>query len=219
MKNSKRLPYRLKLFFSLCFLLMAFIYNISAQNYPVIKVETLKNFTANDSVRLNKELKLLQEQILNNSQFWEDVKNADYGCRNRRIYQNSRSRNCEFPKLDKDLNSYSNIEIHDLLFYGQDEIGQERDGMINLRLNLFEKDRAGNGNIIHGRTSSCNLTISSSRKTRLFASEGSYAKHILHEYMHILGFKHKSNKRKRNTRKCKGDDVSWAIQEIASKYL
>ncbi len=207
------------------FIIIFFVFNFFSQisfgqNFPKIKIESLKDFTKKDSIRLFEEIKLLEEKVLKNPVFWEEIKTSSFGCTNRRIYQSTRSRRCEYPKLPKDTHDYTSQEIHDLLFFGQDEIGSEKDSVINLKLRLYGKQTSRTGKIIHGKTSSCSLTIASSRKTRLFTPEkGNYAIHILHEYMHILGFKHISNKRKRNKRKCGGDDVAWGIQMIAKKYM
>lgn len=207
-------------FFLLGLLFLFIGYSGLAQNYPLVKVFSLENFTRQDSLQLKVELDLLQTKVLNNPDFWKDIKNADFGCRNRRVFHSRRSRTCNYPDLPIDKKSYSNIEIHDLLFFGNDELGRINDGKIDLNLALFSSERTSTGKIVHGRTNSCFLRISSSRNTRLYSQPaGSYAKHLLHEYMHILGFKHRSNNKRRNKRKCKGLDVPWRIQEIASKYL
>jgi len=195
--------------------------NASAKlDYPKVKIDTLIDFTKEDSLALYKEIKILETKILGNKLFWDKILDAEYFCRQMRIFHSRRKHKSVYPKQKKDKHSYSNLEIHDLLFYGMDEIGSVNDGIINFNLKAVDKEKNRNGSMTHGSTNSGTLIISSNRKTRIHSSKkGKYAVHLLHEYMHVLGFKHKNNSPSKNKKKCKGIDIPLKIQQIAESCL
>ena len=188
--------------------------------YPTVKIDTLIDFTKEDSSALYKEINILETKILGNKFFWEKILAAEYYCSQMRIFHSRRTRKSEYPRQKKDKHNYTNLEIHELLFYGMDEIGSVKDGVINLKLKAVDKEKNRNGSMTHGSTNSGTLIISSNRKTRIHAKEkGRYAVHLLHEYMHILGFKHKQNSPSKNKKKCGGIDIPLKIQRIAESCL
>ena len=205
-------------FFFIVFLISS---NSFAQQkfYPVVYIDTLIDFTKEDSLALNKELNILQS-ILRNDTFWSRIKSATFYCTNRRIYHAKRSRKSIYPRIKKDKHFYTSTEIHDLIWNGEDEIGQSKDGIINLKLMAKDYEPNKNGSITHGSTNKNTLIIKSNRATRIHSAiPGKYACHILHEYMHVLGFKHIDNSPTKNTEKCGGIDVPLRIQKIAESVL
>lgn len=163
---------------------------------------------------------IVLQQILDSPLFWDAILKATFYCTDQRILHHYRRRGGEFPKRKKDKHLYTNQEIHDLLFFGDDELGAPKDGVLNFRLKskTFKKNR--NGSVTHGTTSRNTMIISSSSDTRINnPKSGTYAVHLLHEYMHILGFKHKNNLPSKNKKKCGGVDVPLRIQIIAKSVL
>ncbi len=187
--------------------------------FPTVKVDTLIDFNASDSLALKKELELM-DVLLSNPKFWLQIKKAHFFCSAQRTYHSKRKRHSIYPKLKKDKHSYTSQEIHDLLWFGQDEIGSPNDQVINLKLRAKDYPKNKNGSQTHGSTNSGTLIISSDRKTRIHSKiKGKYAAHLLHEYMHVLGFKHKSNSPSINKKKCGGIDVPLRIQKIAEEIF
>ncbi|MFT4600218.1 MAG: hypothetical protein ACI857_000389 [Arenicella sp.] len=187
---------------------------------PVIQVDTLINFTKEDSASLSKELDIMQS-ILNSDLFWKLIMAADFQCRSQRIFHFGRKkRKSNYPMVKKDKKTYTNQEIHDLLWFGDDEIGTKNDAVINLKLKAKTFEPNKNGTTTHGSTNKNSLIISSSPKTRINnKTPGVYACHLIHEYIHVLGFKHKSNNPTKNKKKCEGIDVVLGIQNIAVSTL
>ncbi|MDT0608036.1 hypothetical protein [Croceitalea rosinachiae] len=175
------------------------------------------NFRKKDTKRLQKELDLLQNRVLNNTQFWNDVRNCTYKCADKRILKTtSRKGKCPYERQEpKDTKLYSSKEIHDLLRSGDDEVGNPKDSIINLKLKLYNKLIGPT----KGKTSGCTLLISSVRRKTIKKEQGVYAAHILHEEIHVLGFKHISNSVEKNKLLCNGYYVPNAIGKIARKYL
>ncbi len=79
---------------------------------------------------------------------------------------------------------YTNQEIYDLILSGED-LKNPADGVINLKLNLYDSEK----NEI-GHTNMTTLEISTFRGYFLSKKIKNYAAHILHEYMHVIGFVH-----------------------------
>ena len=184
-----------------------------------MKVDTLIDFTKEDSAALAKELQVL-EYILHQDAFWLTILAADFGCRNWRRLHHYRKRKAEYPKLKKDKHSYTNQEIHDLLWHGDDEIGEPKDGVINLKLRAKDYEQNKKGLTKHGGTNKNTLVISSNRKTRIHSKKvGEYACHLIHEYMHVLGFKHRKDRPSKTTDNCGAVDVALRIQLIARDIL
>lgn len=205
--------------FKIVVLIASFGACINARSYPKVHIDTLIDFTLKDSSALANEV-LLMNKLLSNPQFWSAIKEANFFCPNQRVYHAKRKRKSEYPRLKKDKHNYSSAEIHDLLWYGQDEIGEEKDGIINLKLKAKDYPKNKNGSQTHGSTNSGSLIISSDRATRIHSKiKGKYAAHLLHEYMHVLGFKHKSNLPSKNKIKCGGIDVPLRIQKIAEGII
>ena len=201
--------------------ILLFVPHLSSANksYPLVHVDTLIDFTREDSLALHLELNYLQA-ILRNDQFWKSIKSRQFYCENQRIYHASRKRRALYPRLKKDRHHYSSQEIHDLLWFGEDEIGGPKDGVINLKLQAKDYEPNKDGSVTHGSTNKNTLIIKSSRKTRIHSRQkGKYVCHILHEYMHVLGFKHKDNRPSKNKKKCGGVDVALGIQLIAEKVF
>lgn len=187
--------------------------------YPRVQVDTLIDFSEEDSISLAKELFILQ-QILYSPKFWSEIRSTQFYCADQRILHSKRKGSGTYPKLKKDKHLYSSIEIHDMLMHGDDEIGEPKDGVINLKLRskIFKPNK--NGSTTHGSTNKNTLIISSSPETRINSKvKGQYACHIIHEYMHILGFKHKNNLPSKNKEKCGGVDVPLRIQKIAASIV
>lgn len=200
--------------------LTIFLFFISVGGFaqPKVKVDTLIDFTRKDSLSLRRELKIMQA-VLDSPVFWELIIETNFYCRNQRRFHWGRNPfKSDYPIKKKDRHDYTNQEINDLIWNGDDEIGTPNDGIINLKLRAkhFEPNR--NGTITHGSTNKNTLIISSSPTTRINnKTKGVYACHLLHEYMHVLGFKHKSNHPTKNKKKCGGVDVVLGIQQIAIK--
>ena len=187
--------------------------------YPTVRIDTLIDFTKEDSAALKKEIVILNA-VLANDAFWEAIISAEFYCTAQRVYHSTRKRKAEYPKLKKDKHSYTSQEIHDLIWNGEDEIGGEKDGVINLKLRAKDIPINKNGSQTHGSTNSGSLIISSNRKTRIQSKiKGKYAAHLLHEYIHVLGFKHKNNLPSKNKVKCGGIDVPLRIQKIAEGII
>lgn len=187
--------------------------------YPMAKIDTLIDFTVADSIAVHKEIKLLNK-LLANREFWIAIKKTEFFCTNQRVYHAKRKRKSVYPKQKKDKHPYTSNEIHGLLWFGQDEIGGEKDEIIDLKLRAKDYPKNKNGSQTHGSTNSGSLIISSDRKTRIHSKiKGKYAAHLLHEYMHVLGFKHKSNSPSKNLDKCGGIDVPLGIQKIAERIF
>lgn len=194
-------------------------FSITAWSYPKVQVDTLIDFSKEDSASLKRELKILKF-VLESDEFWEGILEADFFCTNRRVLHHYRKRGGEFPRLKKDRHHYTNQEIHDLLWYGDDELGEPKDGIINLRLRSKIFPVKKEGYRTHGTTSKNTLIISSSPETRINNKQpGTYACHLLHEYMHVLGFKHKDNSPSKNFKKCGGVGVPLRIQTIARELI
>ena len=187
--------------------------------YPKVQINTLIDFTQKDSQALDKEVIILNK-LLSIPSFWYQIKKANFYCTSQRTYHSKRSKNSEYPKLKKDKHAYTSDEIHDLIWYGQDEIGQDKDGVLNLKLRAKDYPKNKNGSQTHGSTNSGTLIISSNRSTRIHSTvKGKYAAHLLHEYIHVLGFKHKHNLPSKNIKKCGGIDVPLRIQKIAEAII
>jgi hypothetical protein len=188
--------------------------------FPTVKIDTLIDFTKEDSAALFTEIKILESKILGNKGFWDKIIAAEFYCRQMRIFHCRRKRKSIYRKIKKDKHEYTNKEIHDLLFYGMDEIGGINDGVLNFKLKAVDKEKNRNGSMTHGSTNSGSLIISSNRKTRIHSKiKGKYAVHLLHEYMHVLGFKHKNNSPSKNKKKCGGIDIPLKVQQIAESCL
>jgi hypothetical protein len=203
------------------FLLLFIVLTCSNQalSYPTVKVDTLIDFTKEDSFALKNELIVLNK-ILSSDRFWEKVKSAEYYCTNRRVFHSKRSPWAEYPRQKKDKHDYSSDEIYQLLWNGDDEIGGENDGVINFKLMATDFKPNRNGTITHGSTNRNTLVIKSSRSTRIQSNvRGKYACHLLHEYMHVLGFKHISNNPSKNKQACGGTDVPLKIQKIGESIV
>tara|TARA_R110002012_G_scaffold300131_1_gene499656 strand:- start:11904 stop:12446 length:543 start_codon:yes stop_codon:yes gene_type:complete len=166
------------------------------------------------------EIHVLETKVLENRDFWEAVKNCDFKCSNRlRIRKKSTLREGTYPrkyKRETFRKDYTNEEIYQMLFNGNDLIGVENDGEINLNLRLDDKKF---NTVTNGKTSGFYQRITSYRSKTIDREKGTYAAHILHEYMHLLGFIHKSQKTKRNKRKCGGNDVPYSIGKLAKQFL
>ena len=202
---------------SLSFLFVFFVSTTWAQ--PFVKIDTLIDFTKEDSLALFIEIDIL-EKIIQNDLFWKEIEKYDFGCRNRRIYHSKRSRSAGYPKLKKDKHNYTNTEIINLIKIGADEIGETNDSTLNFKLKAKTYEKNSNSKVTHGSTNKNTLIITSNRETRVNSSKtGAYACHLLHEYMHVLGFKHKSNSPSKNKNYCGGIDVPLGIQKIAQKVL
>ncbi|MBD3637878.1 MAG: hypothetical protein HUJ25_11030 [Crocinitomicaceae bacterium] len=187
--------------------------------YPTVKVDTLIDFTKADSAALKTELQLL-DKILQNERFWEGIKNFEFHCTNWRRLHHYRKRNALYPKQKKDKHNYSNEEIYNLLWTGDDEIGSPKDSVINLKLQAKDYEQNKKGRTRHGGLDKNTLVISSNRKTRIHSGNpGEYACHLLHEYMHVLGFKHRKGRPSRTKKKCGGTDVALGVQLIAKDVL
>lgn len=186
---------------------------------PKVHIDTLIDFTKEDSAALANEIQVM-EYILNQDEFWQGILNADFGCPDWRRLHHYRKRNAEYPRLKKDKHSYSNQEIHDLLWNGDDEIGEPKDKVINLKLRAKDYEQNKKGLTKHGGTNKNTLVISSNRTTRIHSKRaGEYACHLIHEYMHVLGFKHRKNRPSKTTEKCGSKDVALRIQLIAKEVL
>lgn len=199
------------------FITFFLIANLS-QAQPQVKIDTLIDFTHKDSLSLKREVGILQA-ILNADYFWEQLAEADFYCRNQRRFHWGRNPFKSDYKLKRiDRHHYSNEEIKNLLWSGDDEIGAPKDSIINLKLRAKHFEPNKNGTVTHGSTNKNSLIISSSPTTRINnKTKGVYACHLLHEYMHVLGFKHKSNHPTKNSKKCGGIDVIVGVQKIAIK--
>lgn len=203
---------------SLSILLLILGSNCLAQ--PTVKIDTLIDFSKKDSLSLMKELKIMNA-VLNSDVFWKKIKTYDFSCTNQRTFHSGRKKKeALYPKKRRDKHLYTNQEIHDLIWFGQDEIGEIRDGVINLKLRSKKYPPNKNGTTTHGSTNKNTLIISSSPKTRINnKTTGVYACHLFHEYMHVLGFEHRSNDPKKNRKKCGGPDVALGIQLIAIETI
>ncbi len=201
-------------------LIILIIFGSTCFAQPTIKIDTLIDFSKEDSISLQKELKIVKT-ILDSEVFWSKIKAYDFSCTNQRTFHSGRKKKKTlYPKKRRDRHVYTNQEIHDLLWFGQDEIGEPKDGVIDLKLRSKKYSPNKNGTTTHGSTNKNTLIISSSPKTRINNStKGVYACHLLHEYMHVLGFEHKSNDPKKNKKKCGGSDVALGIQLIAIETL
>jgi hypothetical protein len=199
--------------------LLLVVSNLHVQAYPKVHIDTLIDFTADDSAALSSELKILQK-ILSTDTFWEAILNANYYCANWRRLHHYRRRNAQYPKWKKDKHIYSSKEIQRLLWTGDDEIGLPKDGLINLKLKAKDYEQNKKGLTRHGGTDRNTLIISSNRKTRIHSGKkGTYACHLLHEYMHVLGFKHPKSTPSKTKKKCGGDDVTLTVQKIGIATL
>jgi hypothetical protein len=203
------------------YLIFLLIFFTSPVSYSSLRVEidTLIDFNKEDSLHLFGEIELINK-IVGTELFWELMADYDFGCRNRRIYHSKRSRKALYPKLKKDKLSYSNQDLILLLKSGSDEIGEINDQLINMKLKAKTYTESSNNSVMHGSTNKNTLIITSNRETRIQSTiMGVYACHLLHEYMHVLGFKHKFNSPSKNRAYCKGIDVPLGIQKIASTVL
>ena len=205
---------------SLLILFVSLSLNGLTQNlYPRVQIDTLIDFSKKDSNSLTKELLILQ-QILYSPKFWSEIRACQFYCADQRILHSKRKSSSTYPKVKKDKHLYTSIEIHDMLMNGDDEIGEPMDGVINLKLRskIFKPNK--NGSTTHGSTNKNTLIISSSPDTRINSKvKGQYACHLIHEYMHILGFKHKNNLPSKNKEKCGDVDVPLRIQKIAASLI
>lgn len=187
--------------------------------YPSVQVDTLIDFNKADSAALYKEIKILTS-ILESDLFWTKILEANFGCTDWRRLHHYRKRKAEYPRLKMDRHSYSNQEIYDLLWYGDDEIGRPKDSVINLKLKAKDYEQTKKGRTKHGGTNKNTLVISSDRKTRIHSNiEGQYACHIIHEYMHVLGFKHPKDLPSKTEKKCGEKDVPLRIQLMAMEVF
>lgn len=205
-------------------LILTFIsFSLLGSAYPKVKIDTLIDFTKEDSMALDKEIEILQG-ILENDLFWQKIKEADFGCAHLRDLFFFRKRKADYPKKKRDKHQYSSQEIHDLIWFGDDEIGQPKDGFINLKLQAYDHIQTRREKrkklVKHGSTNKNTLIIKSNRATRIHApNRGAYACHLIHEYMHVLGFRHKTKIPSKTTKKCGNVDVALGIQQIARSLL
>ena len=191
--------------------------SLSVWAYPKVQIDTLIDFTKEDSAALKKELKIMQS-ILKNDLFWEKILAADFGCPDWRRLHHYRKRKAEYPRLKKDKHFYTNEEIKELLWTGDDEIGEPKDGIINLKLRAKDYEQNKKGRTKHGGTNKNTLLISTNRSTRIHSKKkGTYACHLIHEYMHVLGFKHRKSLPSKTEKKCGAKDVALRIQLIAKE--
>lgn len=79
---------------------------------------------------------------------------------------------------------YYHEEILNLIRSGED-LNSEADGVINLKLKLYDGERSE-----VGHTSMSTLEISTFRGYFADNDIAYYASHLMHEYMHVIGFTH-----------------------------
>lgn len=135
-------------------------FNIWCQE-TTINVQTLGGFE-NQAIKskLDEAIKILQE-LINNPEFKKEVLKNSY------IRARSKSRE----------------EIFDLISGGQ-EAGTVRDNIINLKVDVYttaknEVGHTDDNNVIH-----------TNAQYILDNSASCYASHLIHEYCHVLGFRH-----------------------------
>ena len=186
------------------------------KTYPKIKIHSMENFSASEKERVKEEMALLETKVLQNEAFWERIKTCVYQCTDRRILQSERNKDCPYARLPRDGHHYTSQEVHDLLFYGDDEIGLPKDGILDLKLRIKKRNKKGSSK---GSTSGCVLKISSYRSKTIRQQKGVYAAHILHEYMHVLGFSHHDQNARKNRKICEGYDIPYAVGKIAREFL
>ncbi|MET1260220.1 hypothetical protein ABV409_12800 [Flagellimonas sp. DF-77] len=209
---------KLKIYIALFFLSVS---GLSAQYFgPKVSIDSLVNFSRQDSLRLNEEIELLENLVLQNPNFWNDLRQCDFKCSNQLVIRKrSVNKKGTYPKKNKKqrfVKDYTNDEIFDMLFLGNDLIGNANDSILNLNLKLYERDTKSD---TKGRTNGFYQIIKSYRNKTINQEKGTYAAHLLHEYLHLLGFVHISQSAKRNKRKCRGYDVPYSIGKLAQKYL
>ncbi len=135
-----------------------------------ITVNFLEGFNETEKKKASKSINLL-ENIINTQEFKEAVLKVPSFSKNK-------------IKRKTGNKKYSNQEILDLILSGED-LKNPADNIINLNLDLYN----GEKNEI-GHTNMNTLTISTYQGYFNKKDIKLYAAHLLHEYMHIIGFIH-----------------------------
>lgn len=145
------------------------------------------------TIVLNNITKL--EKIVNSLEFEKKISNHKTFCRNK------------IPALSK-KRKYSNKEILKLIRAGK-ELNTDEDNIINLKLNLYDSDSKEIG------YTDTDLQIIHTRRAYFVNNHVEYyLSHLLHEYCHVLGFRHAYNRAlfRNNT-------VPYAIGNIAEEFF
>jgi hypothetical protein len=143
-----------------------------------INAKLSKNFTREDINKTKLALKWL-DSIIGTHIFRDGIKSLSY---KNSILRNKNNRECLSTKTKK---RYSSVEIYNLIANGNDGLGDENDGIIDLYLDL---DGELKGVVLGGTT--CGI-IKSGRNFFESNKPEVYAAHLIHEYMHVLGFNHR----------------------------
>lgn len=131
-------------------------------------------------------------------------------------YKNSKLKNKVNRKCHAETRTkkrYNGKEIYQLLLMGNDGLGSDNDRTIDLFIDL---DPELSGNVL-GSTS-CGI-ITSGQK--FFNDKGSkrYASHLLHEYMHVLGFNHFLNNPLARSFFLKKNDPAYQIGKLTKGFI
>jgi len=142
------------------------------------KIRFTNQFDDNAKLKVKKGLYWL-DSIVGTDHFRDKVEKLKY--KNTKI-KNKVNLKCVAEKRTN--KRYSSEDIYDLLINGDDGLGQPNDKIIDLYLDL-DPDLSGN---VLGSTSCGRI-----KSGKLYFSKNSaevYAAHLIHEYMHVLGFNH-----------------------------
>ncbi|WP_109301761.1 hypothetical protein [Aquimarina sp. AU474] len=135
-----------------------------------IQVNYIEGFNQQHLVKANQAIQLVQD-LVNSNAFKEAVLSV-------RRFKNPRVRRRTGRRR------YSNQEILDLILGGRD-LNNPADQIMNFRLRLYDSQVNEIGN-----TNMTTLIISTFKGYLEDNAVGCYAAHLLHEYMHTIGFTH-----------------------------
>lgn len=148
------------------------------------------------------------DDLMDTDNFRSDVEGLKY--KNTRI-KNKTNKNCTAEA--RLMKRYNSVEIFDLIIKGNDGLGTYNDNIIDLYLDL-DPNLRGNvlGSTSCGRITSGKLFFQNNSKEK-------YASHLIHEYMHVLGFNHFLNKPLFRSFFLKRNDPAYQIGKLTRSYI
>lgn len=164
------------------------------QSQTKIKIDFMDGFNDSEKTIVFENISKLEE-LINSPEFEKRVSNYKTFCRNK------------IPALSK-KRKYKNIEVLELIRGGK-ELNSDNDNVINLKLNLYDSESKEIG------YTDTDLQIINTRRAYFQGNHiNYYLSHLLHEYCHILGFRHAYNRAlfRNNT-------VPYAIGNITKEIL
>ena len=135
-----------------------------------IEANYIEGFSNSDIIRAKEAIEILEALV--NSQEFKKAVISERRFKRRKI------------KTKSGNHKYTNTEILNLILSGED-LKNSANNIVNLNLKLYDSKKNEIGN-----TNTSTLIISTYRGYFINSDIKCYTCHILHEYMHVIGFTH-----------------------------